>query len=91
MRQMSEFGAAVYSLSASRGIRRLTELSALMERHGYKASASSFSNWCLGKHSPSPRIPQAVAEVLALGEEERIRLAMAYTYGQDVPARSVRN
>jgi hypothetical protein len=87
--RLTEFGATVMALMASRGIKHLTVLSAHMREEGCRASSSSLSNWFLGKNSPPSRVPAAIGRALELDEEERITLAMAYTYGQDIPARGL--
>ncbi len=77
------FGWVMAELMMSRGITSQTGLSARMQEHGYDYQPGRLSGWMHGKSAVNRSFPSAFAEVLDLDDEERRRLADAFTYGQE--------
>lgn len=79
----TEFGQLVRVFMAERDIRSLSELAALLSANGYPVGNSQrISHWLRGVHAADKEFPAAFARVLELSDEEKMRLAMAFTYGQ---------
>jgi hypothetical protein len=66
-----------------KGVRTQAQLLRLLEKEGFKASQSGFSNWLHGRHGADKDFPPAFARALKLDERQKERLAMAYAFGQD--------
>jgi hypothetical protein len=80
---LTVFGATVLSLMLEKGVRTQAQLLRLLEKEGFKASQSGFSNWLHGRHGANKDRPPAFAPALKLDERQKERLAMAYAFGQD--------
>lgn len=83
-RELTGFGRQVWTFMASRGITKQRELSSLILKRSQEAvSADSVRNYLRGRSFVPPSFPRQVAEALALDEQERADLAMAYAFGQE--------
>lgn len=87
---LSRFGATVLSLCLEHGIPTRQKLVELLIRRGYTGeegrplySHAKIGNWFYGRNAVDRRFCVALVDVLNLGPEERHRLAMAFTFGQD--------
>lgn len=92
--KLSRFGSTVMSLCAERGIRTRKELVDRIGKAGYERetkageTAARFShavigNYVYGEAAVNRTFCRALLDALQLTGEERIRLAEAYTFGQD--------
>ncbi len=79
---LTRFGAVVLSLMAERGVTTVAGLCAVLADHGKEYKRSRISNWLYGKHPADAAFCQAMDAVLELREEERVKLALAFTFGQ---------
>lgn len=79
----TEFGGTLLTLMYSKGLRNAADLSAVLEERGIELSRQSINEYLIGSHSPKWTFVAGVADALELNEEEGIRLAVAYAYGQD--------
>jgi hypothetical protein len=77
------FGAVLWELMATRGIRGHTELCRLLSGHGHDFTTDQVRKWATGTTSANKAFPSAFAKVLGLDDKERARLADAFTYRQD--------
>jgi hypothetical protein len=80
---LTVFGAAILELMASRGITGWNSLSSLMKSKGYDFKPPRISNWAYGRHAVSHEFTRAFATTLDLDEAEKVKLAKAFTFGQD--------
>lgn len=81
-RPLTRFGATLLKLMITHGIRETTQLSQLLEDAGYEYKKNRISSWLYGKNQADEGFPKVFAEVLALSEEEKMELAMSFTFGQ---------
>ncbi len=84
--RLTVFGSTMLELMAKRGMRQWTALSDRLEAAGHDYKPARISNWAYGRHPVARAFGRAFAEVLALDEEERRRLADAFLFGQDTYA-----
>jgi hypothetical protein len=80
---LTVFGATILELMATRGITGWNSLSTLMLRYGYDFKPPRISNWAYGRHAVSRSFAHAFAATLELDEAEKVKLAKAFTFGQD--------
>lgn len=81
-RELTEFGTEIHALMLKRGIRSLPELSERLKEVGCKVSRQSLSSYTNGTRKPPPSLPGQLVAALELDDEERIRLGIAFAYGQ---------
>ena len=67
-------------------VRYNTQLAQLLTEEGTPISDSSVHNWIYGKKPCPMRVVRAIARVLDLSEQEKMDLAYAFSYLQDVKA-----
>ena len=67
-------------------VRYNTQLAQLLTEEGTPISDSSVPNWIYGKKPCPMRVVCAIARVLNLSEQEKMDLAYAFSYLQDVKA-----
>jgi hypothetical protein len=85
VKPMTEFGGVVWALAAKRGIVSQRDLSRLIEeRTGEKVSFDQISYFLYGRTVVHPSFPRQLVATLDLSEEERLELAHAFAFGQDV-------
>ena len=82
---LTEFGATVLALMAERGITSQEALARLLREKGFEITQTSISAWLYGKYSAPPGFPETLVEALQLNESQKMRLAVAYSYGQRRP------
>lgn len=82
-RVLTQFGSTVLSLMAEKGVRTQSELVGLLHEEGLRVSQQGFAGWIYGKHGVAKEFPEALARALRLSESEKVRLALAFTYGQN--------
>lgn len=82
---LTQFGATVLSLMAEKGITTHAELLRLLDREGLRISQPGFSAWLYGKNPAAKDFPVKFTRALHLDEPQKMRLAMAFTYGQSKP------
>lgn len=80
--QLTDFGAALYSLLLPRGMRSLAELSAKMEAAGDPIARQSLAAYANGTRRVPPSFAPRITPVLGLSEEEMDSLSKAIAYGQ---------
>lgn len=79
----TEFGATVMALLAEqKGVTSQTKLQELLEEEGFTISQNSIAHWLYGKYSAPPELPGKLVAALNLSEPQKMRLAVAYSYGQ---------
>lgn len=81
----SALGATLLSLAAESGVSTQTGIRKRLNELGFKISQPGFAAWLYGEHAAPNRLPQAFAEAFDLSPEERVRLAVAYSFGQSRP------
>ena len=84
-RDLTSFGACVYTLMFSRGYKTVTRLADDMKQDsvdGFKLTKQAVCNYTTGRRNvPAPFVVR-LAEVLRLNDQEKTRLAWAIAYGQ---------
>jgi len=84
---MTEFGRVVNALMAEQGVRSQMELVRLFRASGYTLTQGRLSHWLLGRYAVAKDFPSQLAEVLELDEEQKMKLAVAFAFGQGEPAK----
>ena len=79
---MTEFGRTVTALMAEQGVRSQAELVRIFDEHGYSLTQQRLSHWLLGRYAVAKEFPAQFSEVLRLDENQRVRLAVAFAFGQ---------
>ena len=82
-RELTGFGRQVWTLMASRGITKQSELSRLILKHCQESiSKDVVRNYLRGRSAVPPTFPRQLVAALNLNERERTDLAVAYAFGQ---------
>ncbi len=81
---LTVFGAQVLSLALAHGIRTIKELETRMkDENDIPLNHERLYPYLYGVHSVPSWICTSIAEAIEASEDERVRLAMAYAYGQN--------
>ena len=79
----TEFGFLLVRLSEERGLNPAS-LAATLKERGYEgADEDTLRAYMRGKAEVASDLPGVLARVLALDFEEKMALALAFTFGQD--------
>ena len=81
--RLTRFGATVLTILARRGIRQIAVMLKHMEANGKHYKRQRVSAWLYGRHPVHHKFPKDLEETYPLDEEERIALALDFTFGQD--------
>jgi hypothetical protein len=73
------------SLAAEAGAHKQTEIRSRLKDEGLSVSGAGFSAWIYGDSAASRRLPEAFARAFDLTEQKKVRLAVAFTFGQNRP------
>lgn len=80
--RLTEFGACLYNLMISRGIRTFAELSRYLESKGHHVSRQTIGTYATGKRSAPTTFAEKFTKALDLSREEQEVFSFAFTYGQ---------
>ncbi len=89
-KQLTKFGAEVYSLMSKRGVRSQASFAAMLrDDKGKEVPAHRLSPWFRGVNAPPQWLCRAISEALQLTQDEDIELALAFAYGSDIKVDSI--
>lgn len=80
--QLTDFGAALYTLLLPRGMRSLAELAARMKESGDPISRQSLAAYANGTRKVPPSLARRVSAALDLDDDEKVKLAVGIAFGQ---------
>lgn len=84
---LTEFGATILALMFTKGIKTQKQLAQkIHDPDGNPISATRLNPWIYGLHTAPWWLGEELSVALNLSEEEKMKLAIAHTYGQRKPA-----
>ena len=79
---MTEFGSLLFKLMEQRGL-TLASLAVALKKRGYEeADEDILMQYIQGEREVDIALPRLLAETLALDFDERVALAVAFTFGE---------
>lgn len=79
---LTYFGRTMRDLAESRGYYSWQELANALNAAGWGGSRATLSNWAHGRYAADYEMLPYLVEALQLHEDEKLRLATAFSYGQ---------
>lgn len=81
--RLTRFGATVLTILANRGVRQTNVMIRDMAAKGKHYKRQRVSAWLYGRHPVHHKFPKDLEATYPLSEDERVRLALDFTFGQD--------